>query len=216
MFDNSKKYRLVTYFNADWAVNIKNWKSTTEFLIKIAETLIYWKLIKQTNILLSTTEIEYIAVSEIAKNVIITYKILYKLNIILKDFIFSLLIDNTDVITISEDEKIIRNTKHINIQYHHIQDLIEKKMIEIFYISTNEITVNDFTKILLSNKFKKFVELIRISKIKFSNNKLSNSKSNNDNKNNKITEHFYIKKKTLFHKNFHEKSVLFWAFFKLF
>ena len=51
-------------------------------------------------------------------------------------------------------------------------------MIEIFHISTNEIIVNDFTKTLLSNKFKKFVELIRISKIKFNNNKLSNSRGN--------------------------------------
>ena len=45
--------------------------------------------------------------------------------------------------------------------------------------------VNDLTKMLLSNKFKEFVELIRISKIetndKTDNNETSNSKFN-DNK----------------------------------
>ena len=62
-------------------------------------------------------------------------------------------------------------------------------MIEIFHISTDEMTVNDLTKALLSNKFKEFVELIRISKIEASSNsKTSNSEFNNNkpssNKNN--------------------------------
>ena len=49
---------------------------------------------------------------------------------------------------IGEDEKVTRNAKHINICYHHIQNLIEKKMIEISHISTDEMTVNDLTKTL--------------------------------------------------------------------
>ena len=77
-----KKYRLVVYSDTDWVTNIKNWKSTTEFLIKIVKALIHWRSIKQTGILLSTTETEYIAVSETAKNIVITCEILHKLNII--------------------------------------------------------------------------------------------------------------------------------------
>jgi len=51
-------------------------------------------------------------------------------------------------------------------------------MIEISHISTDEMTVNDLTKVLLSNKFKEFIELIRVSKIEI-NNKIKNSKFNN-------------------------------------
>ena len=108
-FDNLKRYRLVIYFNADWAADTKNWKSMTEFLIKIAEALIHWKSIKQTDILLSTTETEYIVISETAKNIMITHKILHELNIILKNFAFLLLINNTSMIVINENEKVIRN-----------------------------------------------------------------------------------------------------------
>src|SRR6266513_3096214 len=61
-------------------------------------------------------------------------------------------------------------------------------------------TVNDFIKTLLSNKFKKFVELIKILKIeinndsKSSNNKSSNSKFNHDkiNYNDKNNENFVM------------------------
>ena len=114
---------------------------------------------------------------------------------------FLLLINNISTIAVSENEKVIRNARHIDIHYHHIQNLIEKKIIEIFHISTDEMTVNDFTKVLLSNKFKEFVELIEISKIeidddnndeisddKFSDSETSDGKFNNSkssgNKNN--------------------------------
>ena len=78
-------------------------------------------------------------------------------------------------------------------------------MIEIFHILTNEITVNDLTKILLLNKFKKFVELIRVSKIEISSNskisdnetsnsKFNNNKTSNKNKNNENFVTNYYKK----------------------
>ena len=67
-------------------------------------------------------------------------------------------------------------------------------MIEIFHISTDEIIVDDLTKMLLSNKFKEFVELIRVSKIELSNSKPSDGKSNDSNKNNENFVTNYYKK----------------------
>src|SRR6266487_6647255 len=115
------------------------------------------------------TEVKYIVVSETAKNIIIICEILHKLSIISEDFVFLLLINNISMIAISENEKVIRNARHIDIHYHHIQNLIKKKIIKISHISTDEMTVNDLTKALLSNKFKEFIKLIRISKIEASN-----------------------------------------------
>ena len=48
-------------------------------------------------------------------------------------------------------------------------------------------TVNDLTKTLLSNKFKEFVALIRVSRIEISNDKTSNSKTSNSEFNNSKT-----------------------------
>jgi len=106
------------------------------------------------------------------------------LNIISKDFAFPLLINNTSAIAISEGEKVTRNARHIDICYHHIRNLIKKKTIEISHISTGEMAADDLTKTLLSNKFKEFIELIKVLRIetdsKTSNNKPSNSKPNDD------------------------------------
>src|SRR5204863_4509073 len=130
----------------------------------------------------------YIVISETAKNIIIICKILHKLSIISENFAFSLLIDNISMIVISEDEKVTRNARHIDICYHHIQNLIEKKIIEISHISTDEMTVNNLTKMLLLNKFKKFVALIEISRIETSNSKVSNSKTSNSKSNDSKTD----------------------------
>ena len=67
-------------------------------------------------------ETEYIAVSETSCKIISICDILQELGMIDSDFIFSLLIDNNNVIVISKDEKITCNTHHIEICYHHIQD----------------------------------------------------------------------------------------------
>ena len=114
------------------------------------------------------------------------------MSIILKDFVFLLLINNTDMIVVNENEKVIRNVRHIDICYHHIQNLIEKKIIKIFHISTDEMTAYDLMKMLLSNKFKEFIELIKVLKIEVSNSKASNGKPNDDkaSSNNKNNEKF--------------------------
>src|SRR5204862_322124 len=60
--------------------------------------------------------------------------------------------------------------------------LIEKKTIEISHILMNEMAVNGLMKVLMINKFKKFIELVEVSKIKASdseNNKASDSKASN-------------------------------------
>ena len=113
--------------------------------------------------MLSTTETEYIAVSETAKNIIVIHEILHELSIISEDFTFLLLINNISMIVISESEKVIRNARHIDICYHHIQDLIEKKIIEVSHIPTGEMAADDLTKVLLSNKFKEFDNLLNWS-----------------------------------------------------
>ena len=69
---------------------------------------------------LSITEMKYIIVSETSCKIISVHSILQELKMIDFDFIFSLLIDNNDMIAISKDKKITCNTHHIEIHYHHI------------------------------------------------------------------------------------------------
>src|SRR5216110_2823662 len=99
------------------------------------------------------TETEYIAVSETSHKIISICGILQELKMIDSDFIFPLLIDNNGVIAISKDKKITHNICHIEICYHHIQDLIEKGIIDIAHISSAQMAADGFTKSLNAVKF---------------------------------------------------------------
>ena len=110
---------------------------------------------------------KYIIVSETSCKIISVHSILQELKMIDFDFIFSLLIDNNDMIAISKDKKITQNICHIEIHYHHIQNLIEKVIIDVSHISSAQMTVNDFTKFLNAIKFSKFHDLIGIEDCKW-------------------------------------------------
>ena len=163
-FDGFNGYCLVAYSDADWAGDIGDCKSTTGFLIMIAGGSIYWCSVKQTGVSLSTTEVEYIAASETAKHVLTICGILEELDVTDKDFTFSLLVDNTGAIAVSDDEKVTCNTCHIDICYHHVWDLVEKGIIEILHIRINEMAADGFTKALGEIKFNEFRDMISVTK----------------------------------------------------
>ena len=111
-------------------------------------------------------KIKYIAVSETSCKIISIHSILQELEMIDSDFIFPLLIDNNDTIAVSKDKKITCNARHIEICYHHIQDLIEKAIIDVSHISSAQMTADSFTKSLNAIKFSKFCDLIDIEDCK--------------------------------------------------
>src|SRR5437667_1345125 len=98
------------------------------------------------------------------KNIIMIHDILMKLDVILMNFAFSLLIDNMGSIVVSGGEKIICNVRHVNICYHHIRDLIQNDMIEILHILSRDMMMNELTKTLGVIKFKEFRGLIELLK----------------------------------------------------
>jgi hypothetical protein len=94
------------------------------------------------------------------------------------------LIDNTGTIAVSGGEKVTRNARHIDMHYHHIRDLIDKKTIEVSHIPTSGLAADGLTKALMSIKFKESVELIGVSKIEVNDSKVSASNSGDNDKNN--------------------------------
>ena len=64
--------------------------------------------------------------------------------------------DNQGAIFISSNPVTERRSKHIDIRYHYIRELIEDKKVEVFYISTDENPADLFTKNLGRIKFLKF------------------------------------------------------------
>src|SRR5204863_6126438 len=118
-----------------------------------------------------------------AKNVIIIRGILIKLGIINDEFSFLLMIDNAGSIAIGNGEKVTRNARHIEIWYHHIRDLVQKGMIKLLQIPSNEMVADSLTKALKIVKFREFRSLLGLcletqAEIEFTNDRTDNRTDN--------------------------------------
>ena len=61
--------KLFAYVDADWAGYLSNRHSTTGFVIKLGDGVINWSSRKQGNVTLSSTEAEYVAMSDVCTEI---------------------------------------------------------------------------------------------------------------------------------------------------
>lgn len=130
-------------------------KSNSGYVFIYCGGIVSWSSREQTCVALSTTEAELIALCEAAKECIWLKRIITEIGQIL-----------TEPITIYEDntscQKLILNsnnsnrTKHIDIRYYFVKDLINKKIMNCTYCPSDDMLADIFTKPLNNIKFDKF------------------------------------------------------------
>ena len=75
--------------------------------------------------------------------------------------------DNNGVIALVKNRQVSERSKHIDIVYYYIRDLQKLEKINVSYVSTNDMKVDDLTKSLTKQKFQRFLKLIDIRKFIF-------------------------------------------------
>lgn len=75
-----------------------------------------------------------------------------------KQSIFPLYTDNNSALLLAKNPVFHERTKHINVKYYYIRDLIEKQIIDLLYINTIKQKADGFTKPLERVKFNYFLE----------------------------------------------------------
>jgi hypothetical protein len=105
---------------------------------------------KQSTVALSTTEAEYQAISEGAKEALWLKNFLTELGCHPKAPI-ALWNDNTGAVALAHDPLHHARTKHIDIKYHFIRDLIERRIVALKYMSTEHMPADILTKCISSS-----------------------------------------------------------------
>ena len=107
---------------------------------------------------LSTAEAEYIAAGSCCsqliwmRNVLTDYRIFQDTTVVY--------FDNSSAIDISKNLVQHSKTKHIEIRYHFIRDLVERKIMCLEYIPTERQNADIFTKPLDKSKFETLRQVI--------------------------------------------------------
>ena len=137
---------LVGYSDADWAGTIDDRKSTSGGCFYLGNNLVSWFSKKQNSISLSTAEAEYIAAGSASTQLLWMKQMLEDYGI--KQGMLTLYCDNTSAINISKNPVQHSMTKHIQIRYHFIRELVEDKTLNLEYISTENQLADIMTKTL--------------------------------------------------------------------
>jgi hypothetical protein len=134
-----------------WAVN-KIWcQSVTGYFFKLADGIISWHSHAQKTIALSLTETEYMALSNCSHQAVWIKTMLEKLGIQFNTI--PIYDDNLGSIFIASNPVQESHTKHIDIQYHYIRELIAAKKIELMSVPGEMNPADMFTKNLQKVKF---------------------------------------------------------------
>ena len=120
-------YKLHGFSDADYAGDQTDRKSVTGHIYLLNKGPISWSSTKQKCVATSTTEAEYIALSEASKQgqwLRALIKELRRINLLEDNQAVPMHSDNQACIAISQDPTGHRRTKHIDIRYHYIRELI--------------------------------------------------------------------------------------------
>ena len=123
--------------------------------------MISWLSRKQTLVALSTVNAEYIAASVASREAVWLPKLLAKIFDIELDPTL-IHCDNQSCVRLSENPVFHDKSKHIEIKYHYIQDMVQRGAVELWYISTDEQIADILTKPLSRVKYEYFKEKLGV------------------------------------------------------
>jgi hypothetical protein len=134
-------------------------KSRTGYIITFASCPFLWSSKLQTEIALSTTEAEYIAMSQATRDLIPMRALLHEfsqaIKLIVGDTITysTIFEDNQGCVELANAPKLCPRTKHIGLKYHHFRSHVARGDIKILWIDTKHQLANIFTKPLSAASF---------------------------------------------------------------
>jgi hypothetical protein len=119
--------------------------------------MVSWCSRKQSCVALSIAEAEYIALSVAVREAVWLHELLVDL---FDHEMDSTIIhcDNQSCVKLSENPVFHDKLKYIEIKYHYIKDMVQRKAVHVQYLSTHEQTADVFTKPLARAKFEYFHE----------------------------------------------------------
>jgi hypothetical protein len=147
---------IIAYADSDHAGDLDSRRSTTGFVVKLADAAVSWSSHRQKTTALSSTEAEYMALSESGRQVMWMKHLCAELNLPVDKV--PICIDNNGAIFISSNPIQERRIKHIDVRYHYIRECVENGDIEILRIDSKDNTADTLTKPLGRVKFVEFRE----------------------------------------------------------
>jgi hypothetical protein len=154
-------FKLYGYTDSDWDGSVSDRKSTSRCCFSMGSAMASWQSKKQSNIALNTTELEYIATCSASCESIWLQKFLTCLFDLEMEATVTLC-DNQSCIKMTKNPVFHDKSKHIEIRYHYIRDMVHRGVVKLQYVGTDEQVADLLTKPLSRVKFELFRDKLGI------------------------------------------------------
>lgn len=145
------------FADADWGGCINDRRSFTGYVFHFCGCPISWESRKQRTVALSTTEAEYVAITDAAKEAIYLMDTFLELGVKL-ELDITVYNDNASALKLSKNPVFHARTKHIAIRHHFIKEVLCEGKFKLKYLRTNDMVADVLTKALSGPKHIKCVK----------------------------------------------------------
>ncbi|GKC45325.1 hypothetical protein Tco_1063047 [Tanacetum coccineum] len=158
--DREKHVDVDGFVDADYDKDRDKDRSIIGYMFMIHDCVVSWKATLQHVVALSTTEAEYMALTKAVKKSIWLKGLLIKLGINLRSVVVNC--ENQGAIHLSRNAMFHERTKHINVRYLFIREIVESKEIEVAKIGTKDNAADAFTKVVPGLKFNYCMKILGV------------------------------------------------------
>jgi hypothetical protein len=154
---------VVGYVDANYAGEVDDRRSTTGYVFTLSRGPICWKSTLQSIVVMSTIEAKYMAVAEAAKEALWLKGLVKELG--LNQDGVQMHCDSQSAICLAKNQVYHARTKHIDVRFHKIKELIVIGDIVLEKVHTLENAADMLTKLVTTAKFKHCLDLVNVSNL---------------------------------------------------
>ncbi|KAC9923453.1 hypothetical protein E3N88_45071 [Mikania micrantha] len=156
-------FKLQVFTDSDYARDTDDRKSTSGYVCILSNAAISWSSRKQEIVTLSSTEAEYVAATSCACHSVWLKGILEEIggeNI----GVIDIQCDNSSTIKLSKNPVLHRRTKHIDVRFHYLRDLVNEGKVQLLFCPTKEQVADVLTKPVKLELFEKMRKKLGVYK----------------------------------------------------
>ena len=146
VYKRSPACRLVAYADSSFAENKQDRRSVSGGVVLLARGAISWFSRRQHCVTLSTTESEYVALSDVAREVVLLRGLVDFLMPGQQRGVVTVLEDNDGAVKLASNPICTNRMKRIDVRCHFVREKVDRKIVKVVYVSSADQTTAGLTK----------------------------------------------------------------------
>ena len=152
-FERGSGLELSLWTDSNYAEKADDRRSVSGIAVMMCYVVVAWASLTQKVHALSTTEAEYISITDGVKELLFAKGVVSFLVPELSERCCDVFVDNAGAISLANNPLSSARTKHIDVRYHFIRELVRSKTIRVQYVTSAQQHADILTKPLTGGSF---------------------------------------------------------------